>query len=46
MGPVDVAEKAKMPLSTVKNVIGGNLSVKPVTIGKVAKALRVDVTQI
>lgn len=46
MNPVDIAKKANMPLQTVKNVINGNRSVRPATIGKVAKALQVDVTEI
>lgn len=46
MNTSDLAEKTGMPLQTVKNVINGNRSVRPVTIGKVAKALQVDVTEI
>ena len=46
MDPSYIAENAKMPLQTVKNVINGNRSVRPATIGKVAKALQVDVTEI
>ena len=37
----ELAVKAEMPLSTVKNVIAGR-SVRPVTLGKVARALGVD----
>lgn len=46
MNPGDIAKKAEMPLQTVKNVINGNRSVRPATIGRVAKALKVDVTEI
>ena len=41
----DLAKKASMPLPTVNNVIAGR-SVKPATIGKIAKALNVDVTEL
>lgn len=41
MSTEELAIKAKMPLSTVKNVITGR-SVRPVTMGKVARALGVD----
>lgn len=41
----DLAKKADMPVPTVNNVISGR-SVKPATIGKVAKALDVDVTEL
>lgn len=46
MGVSDIAKVANMPIPTVKNVIGGDRNVTPVTIGKVAKALLVDVTEI
>jgi len=42
----DIAVKADMPVQTVKNVVNGNRSVKPATLGKVAKALRVDVAEL
>lgn len=41
----ELTENAEMPRSTVNGVISGR-SVKPGTIGKVAKALGVDVTEI
>lgn len=40
-----IAIKAEMPISTIKNVLKGK-AVKPATIGKVAKALGIDVTEI
>lgn len=42
----DLVQMTGMPAQTVKNVICGQRSVKPVTIGKVARALNVDVTEI
>ena len=41
MSTEELAVKAEMPLSTVKNVITVR-SVRPVTLGKVARALGVD----
>lgn len=41
MSTEELVIKAEMPLSTVKNVITGR-SVRPVTLGKVARALGVD----
>lgn len=41
MSTDELVTKAELPLSTVKNVITGR-SVRPVTLGKVARALRVD----
>jgi len=41
-----IAEAARMPIPTVKNVVNGNRSVRPETIGRVAKVLQVDVTDI
>lgn len=40
-----LAARANMPLPTVNNAISGR-SVKPATIGKIAKALNVDVTEL
>lgn len=40
-----IAEKAKMPIPTVKNVTRG-LNVMPKSLGKVAKALECDPTEI
>ena len=41
----ELAAKASMPRPTLNNVIVGR-HVRPATIGKVAKALGVDVTEI
>lgn len=41
----ELATTAEMPLPTVNNVITGR-SVRPVTVGRIAKALGVDVTEI
>lgn len=41
----DLAKKAKMSKTTVSAVISGE-NCKPVAIGKIAKALGVDVTEI
>lgn len=41
----ELAQKANMPVPTVNNVMSGR-SVKPATIGKIAKALSVDVTEL
>ncbi len=45
MNIYDIARKAEMPEQTVKNVLCGR-SVKPRTLGKVAKALGVDPAEI
>lgn len=42
----DIAQKANMPFQSVKNVVGGRRSVRPETIGRVAKVLQIDVTEI
>ena len=41
----EVAEKAKLPVVTVSKAINGG-NARPDTIGKIAKALGVDVTEI
>ena len=41
----DLAKKAKMPISTLNRLMAGK-EVFPVTAGKVARALDVDVTEI
>lgn len=46
MKPSDIAKKAQIPAQTVKNAICGIRSVSPATMGKVARALNVDVTEI
>lgn len=45
MNREEIAQKAKMPTMTVKNVIDGR-NVRPATLGKVAKALGVDPVEI
>lgn len=45
MNTEDLAELAGMPRPTVNNVITGR-NVRPGTLGKIARALRVDVTEI
>lgn len=41
----DIAQAAQMPKSTVKKAVSGQ-SVLPVTLGKIARALGVDVTDL
>lgn len=41
----DLPEAAKMPRSTVNNVIAGK-GVRPATLGRIAKALNCDVADI
>lgn len=45
MSPNDIQAKTKMPRPSINNVICGK-SVRPDTIGKIAKALGADVTEI
>ena len=45
MNSEEAARKAGMPLPSFNNVVVGR-SVRPATIGKVARALGVDVTEI
>lgn len=45
MNTEDLCETAKMPRPTVNNVVTGR-SVRPGTIGRIAKALGVDVKEI
>lgn len=45
MSAKGIAKQANMPESTVKNVLTGR-SIRPCTLGKVARALGVDVTDI
>lgn len=45
MNTEDLQKAAKMPRPTINNIITGR-SVRSGTIGKVAKALKVDVTEI
>lgn len=43
--PGELAERAKMPRPTLNSVINGR-SVRPATLGKVARALGVDVKEL
>jgi len=45
MNPQDLAKAAEMPPQTVNGVIRGR-SVRPATLGRVARALQVDVANI
>ena len=45
MNTEDLCESTKMPRPTVNNVVSGR-SVRPATIGRIAKALGVDVKEI
>lgn len=45
LSTAELTKKSKMPRSTVNGVISGR-SAKPGTIGKIAKALGVDVAEI
>lgn len=45
MNPQDLAKAAEMPPQTVNGVLRCR-SVRPATIGRIAKALSVDVTEI
>lgn len=45
MTTIDVCKKAKLPKTTFNNVLSGR-SVRPATLGRVAKVLGVDVREI
>lgn len=45
MNPQDLAKAAEMPPQTVNGVLRGR-SVRPATLGRIAKALGVDVREI
>lgn len=45
MNPQDLAKAAEMPPQTVNGVLRGR-SIRPATLGRIAKALGVDVTEI
>ena len=45
LNPADLAREAKMPRPSLNNAIVGR-EVRPGTIGRIAKALGVDVTEI
>ena len=44
MNPYDLCEKAEIPYQTYQRAFKQN--VKPATVGKIAKALKVDVTDL
>lgn len=45
MNTIDLSVKAKMPVQTINGVLRGR-SIRPATLGRIAKALGVDVTDI
>lgn len=45
MNTVDLSIKAEMPVQTINGVLRGR-SVRPATIGRIAKALDVDVAEL
>lgn len=45
MNPEDLQSKTKISMPTIYNAISGK-SVRPATLGRIAKALEVDVTEI
>lgn len=45
MNTADLSEKAEMPTQTINGVLRGR-SIRPATLGRIAKALGVDVTEI
>lgn len=45
MNTVDLSVKAEMPVQTINGVLRGR-SIRPATLGRIAKALGVDVTDI
>lgn len=45
MNPQDLAKAAEMPPQTVNGVLRGR-NIRPATIGRIARALGVDVTEI
>lgn len=45
MNPQDLAKAAEMPPQTVNGVLRGR-SIRPATIGRIAKALGVDVAEL
>lgn len=42
----ELAEKAKIPRTTITNIVHGKRNATPKTIGLLAKALNVDVTEL
>lgn len=45
MNTIDLSVKAEMPVQTINGVLRGR-SIRPATLGRIAKALGVDVTDI
>ena len=45
MNTADLSVKAEMPVQTINGVLRGR-SIRPATLGRIAKALEVDVTEI
>ena len=45
MNTIDLSVKAEMPVQTINGVLRGR-SIRPATLGRIAKALDVDVTDI
>ena len=45
MNTADLSAKAEMPVQTINGVLRGR-SIRPATLGRIAKALEVDVTDI
>ena len=45
MNTADLSVKAEMPIQTINGVLRGR-SIRPATLGRIAKALGVDVTDI
>ena len=45
MNTADLSVKAEMPVQTINGVLRGR-SIRPATLGRIAKALGVDVTEI
>lgn len=45
MNTIDLSAKAEMPVQTINGVLRGR-SIRPATLGRIAKALGVDVTDI
>jgi len=45
MNPADLIAATEMPAPTVKNVLAGR-SVRPATLGRIAKALKIDPSEL
>lgn len=42
----DLAEKAEIPRTTISNILNGRRNASPKTIGKIARALNLDVIEL